>query len=130
MKVQTVKEFVLTKYDVKKIFDLVGFIMPHVKDEDEAERKQINILINEARYTDAQFKKMLLFLDGLKPRIVAKRDIANTELGHYTKDQVDHKSMIVRPYDFYASLVDNYTSQLKTIDEIKSILTTQTEEED
>lgn len=129
MQTQTVREFVLSKYDVKKIFDLVGFIMSHVKD-DEAERKQINILINETRYTESQLKKMLLFLDELKPRIIEKRDVAKAELEHYTKDQVDHNSLIVRPYDFYSSLVDNYISQIKTIDEIKSILTTQTEEED
>ena len=123
MKTLFKKEYKLSRADAFTIASMAQFcIEPYINTEGEIEKKILNSFIfKEGVYTDGFMEKVLNLLANIKHTINGKQSdmtkIINTGNIESEKKMAQH---------FY----DNYNSQLRNIQQIESILTTETEEEE
>jgi len=128
MKITYVKHYNLSDSDHSSIKKLVRMGLINFAQLDET--KLINTLSNDRIVTQGQMLKILKLLSDIKDRIKAKIKEAES---HDIKNMPEHSggfSMVLRPREFMNIVVEGYSRQLKNVDEVRSILLTETKDED
>lgn len=131
MRSEVIQQFILSSGDVHALTSLVHIaVEPHVDHNNEAEKKLVNVLLNERIYPQSLMTKTLDFLELTKTRINSKLETINQEIDIDNLPEITPNSIILRPKEFMNVIVENYQQQTKNVNQIIEILTVESFDEE